>query len=134
MCRCANVQMREGPRSTDDRHVLRHSERVLTYPINQYYQYHKYYEYYLPPVSPGHHFLLRSGETLHQEVSAKQKAAEKQVAQEQVTGKPFYQSIFTVKRKRVGITLHQSCKRDRKSTRLNSSHLVKSYAVFCLKQ
>src|SRR5256885_6708822 len=27
-----------------------------------------------------------------------------------------------------------SCKRDRKSTRLNSSHLVISYAVFCLKK
>src|SRR5256885_9742262 len=27
-----------------------------------------------------------------------------------------------------------SCSRDRKSTRLNSSHLVISYAVFCLKK
>src|SRR5256885_8410716 len=27
-----------------------------------------------------------------------------------------------------------SCERDRKSTRLNSSHLVISYAVFCLKK
>src|SRR2546426_1261445 len=27
-----------------------------------------------------------------------------------------------------------SCRRDRKSTRLNSSHLVISYAVFCLKK
>src|SRR5256885_9167519 len=27
-----------------------------------------------------------------------------------------------------------SCPRDRKSTRLNSSHLVISYAVFCLKK
>src|SRR5256885_13295196 len=30
--------------------------------------------------------------------------------------------------------LLQSAKRDRKSTRLNSSHLVISYAVFCLKK
>src|SRR2546426_3842986 len=29
---------------------------------------------------------------------------------------------------------HQEEKRDRKSTRLNSSHLVISYAVFCLKK
>src|SRR5256885_5360422 len=29
---------------------------------------------------------------------------------------------------------HPSQKRDRKSTRLNSSHLVISYAVFCLKK
>src|SRR5256885_3932897 len=29
---------------------------------------------------------------------------------------------------------HGPCKRDRKSTRLNSSHLVISYAVFCLKK
>src|SRR2546426_7285507 len=28
----------------------------------------------------------------------------------------------------------QDCSRDRKSTRLNSSHLVISYAVFCLKK
>src|SRR2546426_3842201 len=27
-----------------------------------------------------------------------------------------------------------NCRRDRKSTRLNSSHLVISYAVFCLKK
>src|SRR5256885_11488371 len=27
-----------------------------------------------------------------------------------------------------------ACRRDRKSTRLNSSHLVISYAVFCLKK
>src|SRR2546426_6614076 len=30
--------------------------------------------------------------------------------------------------------LHRLDKRDRKSTRLNSSHLVISYAVFCLKK
>src|SRR5205807_2736876 len=29
---------------------------------------------------------------------------------------------------------HKSGKKDRKSTRLNSSHLVISYAVFCLKK
>src|SRR5256885_12201534 len=28
----------------------------------------------------------------------------------------------------------RACERDRKSTRLNSSHLVISYAVFCLKK
>src|SRR5256885_11590210 len=33
-----------------------------------------------------------------------------------------------------GATSHMSGKRDRKSTRLNSSHLVISYAVFCLKK
>src|SRR5256885_11207196 len=33
------------------------------------------------------------------------------------------------------VALKQSCrKQDRKSTRLNSSHLVISYAVFCLKK
>src|SRR5256885_2477771 len=31
-------------------------------------------------------------------------------------------------------TLEVYCRRDRKSTRLNSSHLVISYAVFCLKK
>src|SRR5256885_3579781 len=30
--------------------------------------------------------------------------------------------------------LWSSCRQDRKSTRLNSSHLVISYAVFCLKK
>src|SRR2546426_6476017 len=31
-------------------------------------------------------------------------------------------------------SLHQTLRADRKSTRLNSSHLVISYAVFCLKK
>src|SRR5258708_20223697 len=31
-------------------------------------------------------------------------------------------------------TLHLSSRRDRKSTRLNSSHQIISYAVFCLKK
>src|SRR5256885_11344323 len=31
-------------------------------------------------------------------------------------------------------TVLEGCRRDRKSTRLNSSHLVISYAVFCLKK
>src|SRR2546426_8342490 len=32
------------------------------------------------------------------------------------------------------VTVPSSLRRDRKSTRLNSSHLVISYAVFCLKK
>src|SRR5699024_12642363 len=32
------------------------------------------------------------------------------------------------------ISLHSACARDRKSTRLNSSHVSISYAVFCLKK
>src|SRR2546426_2750767 len=36
--------------------------------------------------------------------------------------------------RRVPTTLSQRPWRDRKSTRLNSSHLVISYAVFCLKK
>src|SRR2546426_2012497 len=32
------------------------------------------------------------------------------------------------------VARHQAAPRDRKSTRLNSSHLVISYAVFCLKK
>src|SRR5256885_3434206 len=32
------------------------------------------------------------------------------------------------------VSIHDSPGRDRKSTRLNSSHLVISYAVFCLKK
>src|SRR5256885_5144442 len=32
------------------------------------------------------------------------------------------------------VAWHSSSERDRKSTRLNSSHLVISYAVFCLKK
>src|SRR5256885_11940594 len=34
----------------------------------------------------------------------------------------------------VGLLTHDEGKIDRKSTRLNSSHLVISYAVFCLKK
>src|SRR2546426_9080556 len=37
-------------------------------------------------------------------------------------------------RRRLRSTLTQPTTRDRKSTRLNSSHLVISYAVFCLKK
>src|SRR5438132_9008720 len=33
-----------------------------------------------------------------------------------------------------GVLLHEEDRRDRKSTRLNSSHTVISYAVFCLKK
>src|SRR5256885_5938521 len=42
----------------------------------------------------------------------------------------------TIRKSRDGesLTLHYSLDRDRKSTRLNSSHLVISYAVFCLKK
>src|SRR5256885_5449833 len=35
---------------------------------------------------------------------------------------------------RISILMNKFRKRDRKSTRLNSSHLVISYAVFCLKK
>src|SRR5438034_7888851 len=35
---------------------------------------------------------------------------------------------------RAGLRLHRDPRRDRKSTRLNSSHTVISYAVFCLKK
>src|SRR5437773_6246779 len=31
-------------------------------------------------------------------------------------------------------SFHYRCRRDRKSTRLNSSHITISYAVFCLKK
>src|SRR5690606_40266692 len=34
----------------------------------------------------------------------------------------------------MGFTLKQDCSLDRKSTRLNSSHVKSSYAVFCLKK
>src|SRR2546426_12743939 len=37
-------------------------------------------------------------------------------------------------RRPAGATATRACHRDRKSTRLNSSHLVISYAVFCLKK
>src|SRR5256885_11452316 len=43
-------------------------------------------------------------------------------------GCPFSRGAGTSIRQRAGTTL------DRKSTRLNSSHLVISYAVFCLKK
>src|SRR5438034_7757323 len=36
--------------------------------------------------------------------------------------------------KRMGATIYEINSRDRKSTRLNSSHTVISYAVFCLKK
>src|SRR5256885_7193040 len=50
------------------------------------------------------------------------------------------QAIFRNCQRYIGIgswhvvDLHCQARRDRKSTRLNSSHLVISYAVFCLKK
>src|SRR5256885_3865437 len=38
------------------------------------------------------------------------------------------------RRRGAGISADGAARRDRKSTRLNSSHLVISYAVFCLKK
>src|SRR5437867_10507647 len=35
---------------------------------------------------------------------------------------------------RLGMTINKDARRDRKSTRLNSSHRTISYAVFCLKK
>src|SRR5256885_13026798 len=43
------------------------------------------------------------------------------------------QPRYVVNRRQVGVASLQR-RRDRKSTRLNSSHLVISYAVFCLKK
>src|SRR5437879_9575204 len=42
---------------------------------------------------------------------------------------PLNGNFFTANR-----PSHQKCSRDRKSTRLNSSHRCISYAVFCLKK
>src|SRR5256885_9306068 len=58
------------------------------------------------------------------------------------TAKPSYppQSMASLfphsapKRTEVCRSSWRSCEQDRKSTRLNSSHLVISYAVFCLKK
>src|SRR5439155_18733727 len=41
---------------------------------------------------------------------------------------PPYRGVAT------GLARRAGCKRDRKSTRLNSSHVAISYAVFCLKK
>src|SRR5256885_16716719 len=43
-------------------------------------------------------------------------------------------AFFMMSRWRVSSLARKSTKADRKSTRLNSSHLVISYAVFCLKK
>src|SRR2546426_7979484 len=47
------------------------------------------------------------------------------------------QAVFPelgIKRENFVVVSGIGCSRDRKSTRLNSSHLVISYAVFCLKK
>src|SRR2546426_3129966 len=44
------------------------------------------------------------------------------------------QQLLLVVRCRRDVLLLRQCTKDRKSTRLNSSHLVISYAVFCLKK
>src|SRR5256885_2910910 len=43
-------------------------------------------------------------------------------------------AILTAERVALNFAGHLTVARDRKSTRLNSSHLVISYAVFCLKK
>src|SRR5690625_5955525 len=42
--------------------------------------------------------------------------------------------VLTITRSKVGLDWHQAFFLDRKSTRLNSSHVANSYAVFCLKK
>src|SRR2546426_6953330 len=49
-------------------------------------------------------------------------------------GKQLHQSPIKEFALQHNLTIHQPAKIDRKSTRLNSSHLVISYAVFCLKK
>src|SRR5205807_6212455 len=58
-----------------------------------------------------------------------------------LTSAPLQQRLQRRARRPVGqrvlfpaVKPHRSGQRDRKSTRLNSSHLVISYAVFCLKK
>src|SRR5256885_6467327 len=43
----------------------------------------------------------------------------------------FFRQVLELHRRAL---MHREVERDRKSTRLNSSHLVISYAVFCLKK
>src|ERR1039457_905824 len=45
-----------------------------------------------------------------------------------------HRTFLFVPRRSAGVVLHEPSPPDRKSTRLNSSHLVTSYAVFCLKK
>src|SRR5205807_4759725 len=44
------------------------------------------------------------------------------------------QKIFSVRTENIFCRRRRTARQDRKSTRLNSSHLVISYAVFCLKK
>src|SRR6516162_10800282 len=46
----------------------------------------------------------------------------------------LFRSRWSQPRQAAGCPQRRWCRRDRKSTRLNSSHLVISYAVFCLKK
>src|SRR5256885_12860701 len=45
-----------------------------------------------------------------------------------------FSSRTPMARLQAAVRMTAACNRDRKSTRLNSSHLVISYAVFCLKK
>src|SRR2546426_8950425 len=47
---------------------------------------------------------------------------------------PIYGNSITFQGKGISIVIDEASQQDRKSTRLNSSHLVISYAVFCLKK
>src|SRR3989442_4856766 len=51
-----------------------------------------------------------------------------------LTPRPFYFSKIVVDPKDEDLAKVEGSRRDRKSTRLNSSHVRISYAVFCLKK
>src|SRR2546426_6976506 len=78
--------------------------------------------------------LFRSGDRLQLTYGARLEATE-------FRGTPAYNrtldSLFGVRTDRIPSEVHAAPRvgfTDRKSTRLNSSHLVISYAVFCLKK
>src|SRR5438034_5430397 len=50
------------------------------------------------------------------------------------TGRPSIDPVLMIRMLIVGYVFAIRSERDRKSTRLNSSHTVISYAVFCLKK
>src|SRR5437870_7574902 len=48
--------------------------------------------------------------------------------------RPFHEGLIPIARPQLGAEEESAVLEDRKSTRLNSSHVAISYAVFCLKK
>src|SRR5205085_9895955 len=87
-----------------------------------------------PPPSLTASFPTRRSSDLDQAVPVQRHRAQQPRPGRQPEGLPGQRDAVRPRRRRRGRTASRCPGRDRKSTRLNSSHSQISYAVFCLKK